>query len=172
MGFDREDRIREKLVREGQHPKAVVLTCSDSRACPETLFEVEPGHLFVIRVAGNVLNSEILASLEYAVLELGIPLILVLGHTECGAIKMALSHQTKQSPAASPFLEKLLSGIISQIQNAEGSKNEEEALRSHTEGVVSAIAKESSLLRTAIENKRLDVVGGIHDLRTGKVQIL
>ena len=82
--------LREALARDGQHPGAIVICCSDSRVIPEAIFQASPGELFVIRVAGNVLDNHQLGSIEYAAEHLGCPLVIMLGHTGCGAVSAAL----------------------------------------------------------------------------------
>ena len=83
--------LRASLAENGQHPRAVVITCSDSRVIPEAIFDAGLGELFVIRVAGNVLGPIELGSVEYAVEHLGCPEVIMLGHTGCGAVGAALS---------------------------------------------------------------------------------
>ena len=85
----RQDGKRRGELATSQHPFAIVLGCADSRTSPEVVFDQGLGDLFVLRVAGNVLNDETLGSIEYAVAHLGTPLILVLGHERCGAVKAA-----------------------------------------------------------------------------------
>lgn len=82
--------VRLKTSREGQHPFAVIIACSDSRVIPEAIFDAGIGDLFVIRVAGNVMDSHQLGSVEYAAEHLGCPLAVVMGHTQCGAVAAAL----------------------------------------------------------------------------------
>ena len=86
-----DEMTRYQLETEGQHPFAVVVSCSDSRVPPELVFNQGLGDLFVVRVAGNIVNEENLASIEYAVEHLKAPLIVVLGHTHCGAVKAAVA---------------------------------------------------------------------------------
>ena len=85
------DPRREQTAKEGQHPYAIVICCSDSRVIPEKIFSADIGDLFVIRVAGNVLDRHALGSIEYAAEHLGCSLVLMLGHTGCGAVAAALS---------------------------------------------------------------------------------
>lgn len=84
---------RKQTLYNGQHPYAMIITCSDSRVIPEAIFSAGIGDLFVIRVAGNVIDSHQLGSIEYAVEHLGSPLLVVLGHTNCGAIEAAIHHE-------------------------------------------------------------------------------
>lgn len=90
-GFDGDvSALRRKSLLEGQRPKAVVVACADSRVVPEVIFSAGLGELFTIRIAGNVIDAHQLGSIEYAVSHLGSPLVLVLGHTRCGAVSAAL----------------------------------------------------------------------------------
>lgn len=84
---------REKTLSEGQRPYAVIVTCSDSRVIPESIFSAGIGDLFVIRIAGNVMDDHQLGSIEYAVEHLGCSLVVVLGHTHCGAVDAAMNHE-------------------------------------------------------------------------------
>jgi carbonic anhydrase len=170
--FSKGDLLRKKLVLEGQHPKAVILTCSDSRACPETLFESEPGELFVIRVAGNVLSSEVLASMEYAVEHLETPLILILGHTQCGAIENARQYFQSENQHPSPHLNKLLSNICSHFDEHITGQDLEFSIKMHIEGVLKDLQLQSELLSEAIKEDRVELIGAIHHLISGKVQLL
>ena len=86
-----KNALHEQRAREGQHPYAIVVCCSDSRVIPERIFSADIGDLFVIRVAGNVLDRHQLGSIEYAAEHLRCPLVLILGHTGCGAVAAALS---------------------------------------------------------------------------------
>jgi carbonic anhydrase len=86
-----QDQVRLKAVAQDQHPFAVILGCADSRVPPELLFDQGLGDLFVIRVAGNILDDGTLASIEFATAELGVPLVMVLGHERCGAVAATLN---------------------------------------------------------------------------------
>ena len=89
---DISPRIRLKTAGEGQNPYAIIITCSDSRVIPEAIFQCGIGDLFVIRLAGNVIDNHQLGSIEYAADHLGTKLIMVLGHTHCGAVDAAIHH--------------------------------------------------------------------------------
>ena len=93
MRGDVSPETRERTCREGQSPYAVILTCSDSRVIPEAIFSAGIGELFVIRAAGNVVDEIVLGSIEYAVDHLGCELVVVLGHTHCGAVDAAIHHE-------------------------------------------------------------------------------
>ena len=85
--------IRAKTARNGQKPYAVIITCSDSRVIPENIFSTGIGDLFVIRTAGNTIDKATLGSIEYAVEHLGVKLVVVMGHTQCGAVRTVLGHE-------------------------------------------------------------------------------
>lgn len=86
---------REKTLKEGQYPYAIIITCSDSRVIPESIFSAGIGDLFVISVAGNVIDNHQLGSVEYAAEHLGSPLVVVLGHSNCGAVDAAMNHEAE-----------------------------------------------------------------------------
>lgn len=92
-GGDISPAVRERTCREGQSPYAIVITCSDSRVIPESIFDCGIGELFVIRVAGNVVDDFVLGSVEYAASHLGSKLVVVMGHDHCGAVDAALHHE-------------------------------------------------------------------------------
>ncbi len=146
----------------GQHPYAIVITCSDSRVVPELIFETGIGDLFVIRLAGNVIDAHQLGSIEYAVDHLGTGLIVVLGHTHCGAVDAVLSGH------ASGYIKY----IAESIQEAIGDeKDPYEASRKNVEHCCKEI--ESSLIIQKDEKKYgLKVIGAIYDIETGKVNFL
>ncbi len=109
-----DPELRIETARNGQHPYAVVISCSDSRVIPEAIFHAGIGELFVIRVAGNVLGTHALGSIAYAVEHLGCKEIVVLGHTGCGAVSAALSHES----------EGLIAELISDIRSAIGDETD------------------------------------------------
>ena len=104
-GGDISPEVRRDTAENGQHPYAIIITCSDSRVIPESIFSAGIGELFIIRVAGNVLDDHQLGSIEYAADHLGTRLILVLGHTRCGAVEAAIKGHT------GGFIESILKDI-------------------------------------------------------------
>jgi carbonic anhydrase len=110
---------RRLALRSGQDPFAVILTCADSRVIPELIFDQSIGDLFVIRVAGNILDDSVLASIEYAVAVLRIRLIVVMGHEGCGAVKAAIDHLAVTAPPPlSPHLSRLVDAIAPAVVSA------------------------------------------------------
>ncbi|EKE78810.1 carbonic anhydrase [Oceanibaculum indicum P24] len=169
---------RRQLLATGQSPFAIILGCADSRVSPEFAFDQRPGDLFVLRVAGNYLTVDSLASMEYAVEFLGTPLILVLGHTSCGAISAAVDVATTNAalPGSLPALAKQIVPAVKQAQ-AKGAPGNRAALIRHatTENIrrtVEAIKTAGPLLSRYVEAGTLNVAGGLYDLNTGQVAVI
>ncbi len=152
--------LLERTAAEGQSPYAIVICCSDSRVIPERIFHADVGDLFVIRVAGNVLDAHQLGSIEYAAEHLGCKLVLMLGHTGCGAVAAALGDH------ASGFI----SYITDDIRKAIGmERNPDAACRMNVQFGVERIREafsEHPKLRS------LAVSGAVYDIRTGAVEWL
>lgn len=144
----------------GQKPYAIIITCSDSRVIPENIFMAGIGELFVIRIAGNVIDEHQLGSIEYAAGHLGAPLILVLGHTHCGAVDAAINHDP----------EGYIKFITDKIKQAIGNEtNPHKAAELNVKFCVKEI--EASLEIQEIENEEdLFVTGAIYDIETGNVE--
>ena len=166
-----------KQLSGGQHPEAIILSCSDSRVAPELLFDKGLGDLFVVRDAGNILGAAAVASMEYAVEHLGSRLIVVMGHESCGAVKAALSTPPGKS-AGSPDLDSLVATIQGNLE-AEGKDgwrsiaSEDKTLRGHVSHNVNAVAKRlterSKIIRNAVETGKVKIVPAIYGLETGHV---
>lgn len=159
---------------KAQYPIASILSCADSRVAPELMFDQGPGDLFVVRIAGNYLNSDALASLEYGVGVLGTPLVMVLGHSECGAIKAAL--QEIQSPKPLPghiwdITDAVRPGIEA-LAKTGGDNLLERAIDANVEYNVARVASAQPILAEAVAGGRVRVVGGEYELASGKVRLL
>jgi carbonic anhydrase len=154
-------------LASGQVPDAVIVGCADSRVPPEILFDQGVGDLFVIRVAGNVVSGAgpiVKGSIAYAVVVLGASLIMVLGHSECGAVKSAL--ETKQQD---------LPGSIRDLVGLVDTGNERDLNRAIAANVRAGVTKLKSLEPTIsqyVEAKRVKVVGAVYDLAGGKVKLV
>lgn len=158
---DVSEKVRVLTAREGQHPYAVVLCCSDSREIPEAIFSAGIGDLFVIRVAGNVVGTHQLGSVEYAAGHLGCRLVLVLGHDHCGAVGAALQHEAE---------DEILS-ITDEIQKAVGGETDEyTASCLNVKNSVRRIAENAAMKR--LEEMGVEVRGAIYRLESGKVELL
>ncbi len=163
---------RRVLVQQGQHPYAVVLSCSDSRVPPELLFDESLGQLFVVRVAGNVADPATVGSLEYAAEHLRVRLLLVLGHDECGAVKAAAAHEQPDSQVWS-----IIERIMPAVEAAESrGMNPPDTLAAAIQGNVGlqlrAALSQSPTLQELARDGVLEARGGIYRLRTGKVEFL
>jgi carbonic anhydrase len=169
-------RDLQRQVKEtsgGQYPFAAVVTCLDSRTTPEFMFDQGLGDIFSARVAGNIINEDILGSLEFATKVSGAKLIAVIGHTNCGAIKGAcddvqLGHLTSLLARIQP--------AINAVQTAPGearsSKNHafvEKVAETHVRLALKAVREQDPILNDMIERGQIGLVGGIYDLETGRV---
>ena len=143
--------IRQDRAQNGQHPFAIVITCSDSRVIPETIFSCGIGDLFVIRVAGNVVGANELASVEYAHEHLGVSLAIVLGHTKCGAVGAAIAGET----------EGRVGTLTRDIQKAIGSETGERVAAKINADF------QAEKLRGAFEN--LTAISAVYDIANGAV---
>ena len=151
--------LREQTAREGQTPYAIVICCSDSRVLPESIFSAGIGELFVIRVAGNVLDRHQLGSIEYAAAHLGCKLILVLGHTGCGAVGAALAGGG----------EGYIQYITDEILLAVGEERDPDlACRMNVQHAVETI-RHAFRDHPEIPSAGLEIRGAIYDVRTGTV---
>lgn len=162
---------RRDEVAHGQKPCAAILGCVDSRVPPEIIFDQGLGDLFVIRTAGHVLDQAVIGSLELGVAEFHIPVIVVLGHKRCGAVKLALEtveHGTV-AEAKIAYLAKTLEPAIKKAGHTSGDIWNN-AARINTEMVMEQL-KHSPILDKAIEARTLTIVRGWYDLDTGVVEI-
>lgn len=157
---------------DGQHPFAVILSCIDSRTSAELIFDQGLGDVFSIRIAGNIINEDILGSMEFGCKVAGAKIIVVLGHTKCGAIKGACDHVEMGN----------LTALLSKIQPAVYDEKTEEENRNsgnnyfvekvaaiNVKRTVHAIMERSPILKEMIERGDIGIVGGSHDLAVGSV---
>jgi carbonic anhydrase len=157
-----------------QYPIVAVLSCSDSRVAPELAFDQGPGDVFVVRVAGNFLNNDGLASLEYAVRFLGAPLIMVLGHGNCGAIDAAIKvvRDKIELPGHLPELIRELKPAVD-VAIKSGEKDLlGAAITANVRLVTEEIAGAGPILAPLAKDKKIKVVGGVYDLASGRVGLL
>lgn len=157
-----QNQRREALVKN-QTPFAVILGCSDARVPPEILFDQGIGELFIIRVAGNVLGPSETDSLTYAINVLNSPLIVVLGHENCGAVNAVITDKAKLIP----FVEKQIAGGIGDVQD----KNLEVCTKLNVQHIVKTI-RGLNTLQEAINNNTLEVVGAYYPFVSGQVELL
>lgn len=165
-----------RALAEAQYPEAVLVSCSDSRVAPEILFDVGVGDIFVVRVAGNVVSGAgvtVKGSIEYAVAELNVPLIVVLGHSGCGAVKAAIKHiDAKDSlPGAINGLVELIKPAVTQSKGMPGDALEN-AVRKNVEIGVERLKELQPILAPRVKDSKLKIVGAVYDLRTGVVTLV
>jgi carbonic anhydrase len=159
---------RENLLI-GQRPLTAILGCSDSRVPPEMIFDQGFGDLFVVRVPGNIVDNTTLASVEFAVHELQVPLIVVLGHTGCGAVKATISTETLPG-----HLFHITNHIDSAVQIARQQTGDllENAVRINAQMAAVQLSSYSAVIEKAVYSKQLRIVAACYDLHTGIVKII
>jgi carbonic anhydrase len=168
-GVSSEDR---KHLTEGQHPHSIVLSCSDSQVPPEIVFDQKLGEIFAVRTAGEALDSTVIASIEYAVSHLGPQLVVVMGHTQCGAIKAAVS-TINGGDAGSEHLNKLVKDIqprIDLLKRVPASVDYLTEAWVNAKGVAADLAKRSKIIDEKIKQGQLLVVPALYHIESGKVE--
>jgi carbonic anhydrase len=160
----------------GQRPEALIIGCSDSRVPPEILFDQGVGDLFVVRLAGNVVSGAgavVKGSIEYAVAELNVPLIMVLGHSNCGAVKAAVKHLDEHDPLPGAIndLVGLIKPAVEQSKSRAGDKLEN-AIRANVALGVERLKSLAPILAGPVKEGRVKVVGATYELQTGKVTLI
>jgi carbonic anhydrase len=165
-----QNEARRKEVLSGQNPFAAVLHCSDSRDPIELLFDQGIGDIFGIRVAGNIANDPaVLASIEYAAEHLKVPLILVLGHQDCGAVKATIAGGTPEGHIG--FLTEIISAAVSNARNIEGDLLEN-SIRANIEMALAYLKNSEPILKKLVEEGKLKIVGAYYNLESGKVEVI
>lgn len=175
-GQARRDETPRTEVAEGQEPFAVILTCADSRVIPEVIFNKGIGDLFVIRVAGNFVTSRcfgVLGSIEYAVEFLHAPLVMVLGHERCGAVKAALN-LVKKNQRPPGHIGIIADEIRPALKDIEGLPGDElhNAVLANVKLNVGRLTEFSSVVKKHVDNKTTRIVGADYDLDSGVVSLL
>lgn len=157
------------LAANGQAPGVAVLTCSDSRVVPEKVFDLSLGEAFVVRIPGNcVSDRSVLGSIEYAVNHLGVQAVVVLGHTDCGAVKGALSCSCGEG----------LSSVAAEINRARSGLAKERMsdvaaiARENVSLQLSSLMERSPVIRDAVGSGRIELIGAMYDLSSGEVDFL
>jgi len=161
-------------TRDGQFPFAAILSCIDSRAPAELIFDQGLGDIFSIRIAGNFINEDILGSMEFACKIAGSKLIVVLGHTDCGAIKgvcdgVELGHLTQMLAKIRPAADKVTD---IDIRNSSNLSFVNKVVHQNVELALQEITKRSSVLRELVSEGNLKIIGAIYDIETGEVKFL
>jgi carbonic anhydrase len=171
LGVDSSLRIE---LSKAQHPKAVILTCADSRVSPELIFDKGLGDLFVIRVAGNVADDAVVGSIEYAVEHLHTSLVVVMGHQSCGAIAAAVADLQKPENEIDNHIRALTDKIQQAITTVNLNESDpiQKALLSNVIFTVSSLKESRPVLSEAVKKDEIKIVGAVYDLTTGKVKWL
>ncbi len=166
-----DEEARQAQVK-GQSPFAIVLSCADSRIPPEIIFNVGLGHLFVVRTAGQVTDKAVLASIEYAAEHLHTPLLVVMGHESCGAVKATI--ETKPgAPSMGPNLDALVASIrpaFERMSHPADAEHMRDAILANVEQVVNDVLANSAVVKHLAGAGSLQVVGAYYELGTGRVR--
>lgn len=159
---------------KSQYPFASILSCADSRVAPELAFDQGPGDLFVVRVAGNFVNEDGLASLEYGAQVLGSQLILVLGHTSCGAVSATIDvvKNNTKLPGHLPSLIGAIRPAVLEAQKEAPADLLKAATIANVRFNVESLKRAKPILAQRMAEKKLVVAGGVYDLATGKVELV
>lgn len=173
---NRCDETKNALLKE-QKPFAAVLSCSDSRVPIEIIFDAGLGDIFVVRTAGHVLSKEVLGSLEYAVKSLGVKLIVIMGHANCGAVKTAIETYNNQNyDQLSENLQSIMNHIYPAIENVNSSYAEDDfldaSINANIKYQIEDLIKKDKYIAEKAEKNEIAVVGAKYSLATGKVEIL
>ena len=157
---------------DGQHPFAVILSCIDSRTSAELIFDQGLGDVFSVRIAGNIVNEDILGSMEFACKVAGSKIIVVLGHSKCGAVKGACDHVEMGNLTA--LLSKIQPAVFdekSEIENRNSSNSDfvEKVASINVKRTVNAIMERSPILKEMIANGEIGIIGGMHNINNGEV---
>ncbi len=157
---------------DGQHPFAVILSCIDSRTSVELIFDQGLGDVFSVRIAGNIINEDILGSMEFGCKLAGSKIIVVLGHTKCGAIKGACDHVEMGNLTA--LLSKIRPAVydektVTENRNSNNDDFVEKVGVINIKRTVHAILERSPILKEMVETGEIGIIGGNHDLTTGEV---
>lgn len=157
---------------DGQHPFAIILSCIDSRTSVELIFDQGLGDVFSVRIAGTIINEDILGSMEYACKVAGAKIIVVLGHSKCGAIKGACDHVEMGNLTA--LLSKIQNAVSAEKTITENRSSSNETFVEKVTGInirrtVHAVIERSPILKELIEKGDCGIIGGCHDISTGEV---
>ena len=162
----------------GQNPVAIVLCCSDSRVPTEMVFDADFGELFVVRIAGNIVAPSIVASIEYAIIKFGVSVVIVLGHTDCGAVLTTLEWiQNNKTPLCdnlNDIVERVSPSIIEIAKCSELSLDNIliMATRSNIHASVNQLRHASRILEHKIANNDISIYGALYDIKTGLITVV
>jgi carbonic anhydrase len=168
----------QEFAKKGQLPKAIILCCSDSRAPVEIIFDQDIGDLFVIRVAGNIIAPSLVGSVEFAASTFGTSLVLVMGHTHCGAIKATIDHiqhaETIPSENIHDIVSRIKPHIFKIVQSNNLSQDDclNQAIEANIHASVSQLSHSSRVIEQLVQEKKVTIRGALLDLASGEVKLL
>ena len=158
-----------KSLATGQHPHVAVLACSDSRVAPELVFDQNLGDLFVVRSAGNIADAIGVGSLEYAVEHLGTSVLVVLGHTKCGAVTAACSGEKMPTSNLQAIVDKISPAVAQASQSVKGNELVESAIKENVHQSAKDVLASSDVLRHFVDDGKLKVFEAEYDIDSGEV---
>jgi carbonic anhydrase len=171
-------RKLKEFAKVGQSPKVIVLCCSDSRAPVEMIFDQDIGDLFVIRVAGNIVAPSLVGSVEFAASTFGTSLVLVMGHTQCGAIAATLDQIEDVTLSSSHNIHDIVNRIkphvfpIAKMKELSRQEKMDRAVEANTIASVSQLSASSRLIEELVQDGKLKIIGAVLELATGQVRFL
>ncbi len=165
----KQTQARLQEVAQAQHPFATILSCADSRVPAEIIFDRGIGDIFDVRVAGNIVTPEVLGSIEYAVVLLKTPVLMVLGHERCGAVTAAVEEESLPNSQIDTFV-KAIKPALEKVKDKSGDAVDN-AVIANVEYQIEKL-KQSPLLTERMQSGKLKIVGGRYDLDTGEIQLL
>lgn len=158
-----------KELSKGQKPYAVVVTCSDSRVSPEIIFNETLGKIFVIRTAGNVVDKIALGSIEYAVEHLKVPLVIVMGHQSCGAVKAAMETKGHAEGNIGAIINEIMPSVKKAKSAAKDGENvETKAITENVKSVIKTISAKSKIIAEEQKHGNVEIIGMFYSIETGK----
>ena len=175
LKFNRNLLQQVNETSDGQHPFAVILSCIDSRTSAELIFDQGLGDIFSVRIAGNILNEDILGSMEFSCKVAGAKVVVVLGHTKCGAVKGAcdgvkLGNLTTLLDKISPAIEEEKS--VRQNRNSTNREFVDKVAMINVHLTIEQILEKSPILNQMYRQKEIDIVGGMYDVETGVIEFM
>jgi carbonic anhydrase len=167
---------KEVKIASEQKPFAAIVTCSDSRLSPPLIFDLQHGNLFVSRVAGNSIDVGTLGSTEYAVAVLGVKLVMVLGHSNCGAVKSAIevaNGSASYPPDRYGAIGAVVEGCVPPIESIPADRRSvDRCIRVNARAQAESLAQRDPIIRPAVDDGKLQVVAAVYDIPTGEVSLV
>jgi carbonic anhydrase len=171
MHLHHPDVSKKRLyeIEKGQHPFAIIISCSDSRVPPEIIFDQGLGDLFEIRNAGNVFDDHVVGSVEYAIVHLGVKLVMVLGHQDCGAVKATIAHNHE-----SKYIESLTNFIEPSVEKAKNQKGTlcDNAVKNNAIAVAKNLIESDSIIDDYVKHQNVKIVPAFYNMHTGLVELI